>query len=149
MLRRAGLPVHTTAAHAVAHIRSPVAAVDNALAAVAESLRRVADALDAIAAQPAATPPPVQPAVTTWRERLWTAPPETRLGVRELCEATGRPRSWVYRACRRNGASPPLPHRKLDGVLVFVAGEARTWVREHEEVVVAGRTAPLVVGRGR
>jgi len=124
--------------------------VDNALAAVAESLRRVAEALDAIAAQPVApSPPAVTPVVVSWRERLWTCDPATRLGVRELCEATGRPRSWVYRACRRNGASPPLPHRKLDGVLVFVAGEARTWVREHEEVVVAGRTAPLVVGRGR
>lgn len=124
--------------------------MDNALAAVAESLRRVAEALDAIAAQPVApSPPAVTPVVVSWRERLWTCDPATRLGVRELCEATGRPRSWVYRACRRNGASPPLPHRKLDGVLVFVAGEARTWVREHEEVVVAGRTAPLVVGRGR
>ena len=123
--------------------------MDNALAAVAESLRRVADALDAIAAQPAATPPPVQPAVTTWRERLWTAPPETRLGVRELCEATGRPRSWVYRAIRRNGDRPPCPHAKLDGTLTFTAGPLRQWLREREEVVVPGRTGPLVVGRGR
>jgi len=123
--------------------------VDNALAAVAESLRRVADVLDAIAAQPVATPPPVSPAVTTWRERLWTCDPATRLGVRELCEATGRPRSWVYRAIRRNGTSPPLPHRKLDSVLTFTAGEVRQWITEHEEVQVRGRTAPLVVGRGR
>ena len=124
--------------------------MDNALAAVAESLRRVADVLDAIAAQPMSTPLPAPPPIApTWRERLWTAPPETRLGVRELCEATGRPRSWVYRAIRRNGDRPPCPHAKLDGTLTFTAGPLRQWLREREEVVVPGRTGPLVVGRGR
>ncbi len=121
-----------------------------ALTAAAAALRQLADALDAIAAEPAPTAPPAMlPAEVSWREKLWTCPPETRLGRRELCEAVGRPPSWVYRAIRRNGASPPLPHRKLDGGLVFVAGEVRQWLREHEETVVPGRTVPLVVGRGR
>ena len=122
-------------------------AVDNALAAVAESLRRLADALDALAAQPAATPPPVSPAVTTWRERLWTCDPQVRIGVPELSEGVDRPKSWVYRAARGNGSCPPLPHRKLDGQLVFVAGEVRRWLVEHEQTVVPGRMVPLTVGR--
>jgi predicted DNA-binding transcriptional regulator AlpA len=125
-------------------------AVSNALAAAATALRQLADVLDALAAEPV-TPPPVGPAVEpTWGSGLlWTCPPETRLSVRELCAAVNRPRSWAYRAVRRNGTSPPLPHRKLDGLLVFVAGEVRQWVREHEHVVVPVRSGPLVVGRGR
>ena len=75
----------------------------------------------------------------TWRERLWTAPGETRIGVKELSEALGRPRSWVYRRTAPNGERAPLPHRKLDGELVFVVEEIRSWVREHETEV-----APLV-----
>jgi predicted DNA-binding transcriptional regulator AlpA len=71
-----------------------------------------------------------------WRERLWTAPPETRVGVRELAEAVGRPRSWVYRRTGQNGKKALLPHRKLDGELVFVVGEIRDWLREHEVEVV-------------
>ena len=70
--------------------------------------------------------------VPTWREKIWTVPVETRLGVREVAEAIGRPRSWVY---RRTGVKSPkahLPHRKLDGELVFVAGELREWLRQHE-----------------
>ncbi len=160
MLQRASLSDGFAAAHRFAHIGGVVGlswghgggvvAVDNALAAVAESLRRVADALDAIAAQPVApVPPAVPPAVVSWRERLWTCDPQVRVGVPELSEATGRPKSWAYRAARGTGTCPPVPHRKLDGHLVFVVGEVRQWLREHEQVEVPGRTAPLVVGRGR
>ena len=121
-----------------------------ALTATAAALRQVADALDALAAQPMSAPLPAPPPIApAWRERLWSCPSETRLGVRQVSEGTGRPRSWVYRACRGTETSPPLPHRKLDGVLVFVAGEVRQWLTEHEETVVPGRTGPLVVGRAR
>ena len=74
------------------------------------------------------------PLELTWRERLWLVPSETRLGVAELCEALDRSQSWAY---RRTGpkADEPLPHRLLDGQLVFVAGEIRHWIREHEESV--------------
>ena len=69
----------------------------------------------------------------TWRERLWFVPAETRLGVAELCEALNRSSSWAYR--RTGNAEDPLPHRLLDGQLVFVAGEIRHWIRTHEESV--------------
>jgi predicted DNA-binding transcriptional regulator AlpA len=73
----------------------------------------------------------------TWRERLWTVPPMTRLGTLELCEALGRPRSWIY-ARTQSDAVDPLPHRKLDGALVFVAEEIRGWICQREEVVEPG-----------
>ncbi len=70
-----------------------------------------------------------------WRERLWTMPAETRLGVTELCEALGRSKSWVYRHTGNCAPEDRLPHRLLEGSLVFVAGEIRTWLRENEESV--------------
>ena len=72
----------------------------------------------------------------SWRERLWTVPAETRLGVADVAEALGRPKSFVY--ARTGNSEHPLPHRKLDGSLVFTAGELRAWIRDHEEVVHAG-----------
>ena len=73
----------------------------------------------------------------TWREKLWIVPAETRIGTTELAEAMGRPKSWVY-AHTQAEAENPLPHRKLDGVLVFTVGEVRAWMKESEEVLVAG-----------
>ena len=69
-----------------------------------------------------------------WREKRWLVPAETRFGITELCEALGRSQSWAY---RRTGskAEDPLPHRLMDGQLVFTAGELRTWMRQHEESV--------------
>ena len=75
----------------------------------------------------------------SWRERLWTADPEVRLGRAELLEAVGRPRSWIYRHTHSK-AKNPIPNRKLDGELVFIVGEIRTWLREHEEIIRAGPT---------
>ena len=69
----------------------------------------------------------------TWRERLWLVPAETRLGVAELCEALNRSSSWAYR--RTGNSEDPLPHRLLDGQLVFIAGEIRHWIRTHEESI--------------
>ncbi len=80
---------------------------------------------------------PSEPVARTWRERLWTCPAETRLGVHELAEALNRPRSWIYRRTSAK-AECRLPHRKLGGELLFTAGEIRAWLREHEEVVEAG-----------
>ena len=118
------------------------------LTAAAAALRQLAEALDQIAAQPAPpAPPAMAPAEVSWRERLWTCDPQVRIGVPELSEGVDRPKSWVYRAARGNGSCPPLPHRKLDGQLVFVAGEVRRWLVEHEQTVVPGRMVPLTVGR--
>lgn len=87
--------------------------------------------------EPAVTASPVTVQAATaatadWRERLWTCPPETRLGVRELAEAVDRSADFVYRAVdpkksAERGRSP-LPCAKLDGVLVFTAGAIRHWL---------------------
>lgn len=88
-----------------------------------------------------ATGAPALPA--SWRERLWLVPAETRLGVVEVAEALGRPRSWVYRrtgpAAETAGVTP-LPCRRLDGELVFVAAELRAWIAAHEVTVHASAT---------
>src|SRR5574341_275824 len=68
----------------------------------------------------------------TWRERLWTCPAETRLGVPEIADALGRPPSWVYRAVSAARGSERLPARRLDGELVVEADALREWVRRRE-----------------
>jgi predicted DNA-binding transcriptional regulator AlpA len=78
----------------------------------------------------------------TWRERLWTCHAETRLGIEELCEALGRSKAFVYRHTR----AKTIPHRRLDGELIFVAGEVREWLGHREETVVGARS-PLRAGR--
>src|SRR6267143_2157979 len=88
-------------------------------------------------------------AAASWRERLWTVPPETRIGAVELCEAIGRTKSWVYRCTGPKAAGPRLPHRLLHGELVFVVGELRQWLLEQEEIVVPGRTAGIVVHQAK
>jgi predicted DNA-binding transcriptional regulator AlpA len=79
---------------------------------------------------PAPAPDPL-----TWRERLWTVPAETRIGVRELMEATGRSRDWIYRGTSPKAGDDRIPHRKLDGELVFQVGELREWLRSREDVI--------------
>ena len=93
------------------------------------------------------TAPAGQP--STWRERLWTVPPETRIGVAELCEALGRSKGWVWRHTGPKAPGVRIPHRKLEGELVFVVGEVRAWIPQHESVVVPGRDTALVVQRNR
>lgn len=77
---------------------------------------------------------PASSSAPTWRERVWTVPGETLLGVDEVCEACGRPRSWLYRLT----STKKIPHSKLDGAVVCKAGELRAWLRERLEVVKAG-----------
>ncbi len=102
----------------------------------------VADVLNSAVDSEAAEPPREAGAPSdswTWRERLWTVPAETRIGVAEVAEALGRARAFVY---ARTGAKAedPIPHRKLDGTLLFTVGELRAWIRDREDVVVAGRS---------
>ena len=68
-------------------------------------------------------------AATTWRERLWECPPETRLSVRDVAEALGRPRSYVYRAVAPKHGEHRLPASRFGGELVFQAGVVRAWVQ--------------------
>lgn len=107
----------------------------------AQAVRDVLDRLEDTDARPKLhaidpTPPP-EP---SWREKLWMAPAETRIGRPELLEAVGKSESWLYRhtASKRPPGRPRIPHRKLDGELVFVVGEIRAWLRDHEEVIEAG-----------
>jgi predicted DNA-binding transcriptional regulator AlpA len=72
---------------------------------------------------------------SSWRERLWTCPPDTRLRVPDLCEALGRPKSWVYRAVSTHRGVQRLPCSRLDGELVFEAAEVRQWLRRHQQPV--------------
>ena len=72
-----------------------------------------------------------------WSLLLWTADPETRIGRTELLEAVGRPPSWLYRHTG-SAAKHRIPHRRVDGELVFLVGEVRIWLRDREEIVVAG-----------
>ena len=86
-----------------------------------------------------AYPPDPQPEAepATWRERMWTCPDETRLLIEDVMEAMGRSRDTIYRLTRRE--EDPLPCRKLDGRLVFVAGQVRAWVEAVEYVVVPAK----------
>lgn len=77
-----------------------------------------------------------------WREKIWTAPEETRLGIEEAAEALGRPRSFIYRRTSAKSSLSKIPHRKLDGGLVFLAGELRSWLASQEEMVVESKVAP-------
>lgn len=94
------------------------------------------EALDGLEDDPVVKVEPATGVELSWRERLWSVPAETRLGVTEVAEALGRPKSFVY--ARTGSAEDALPHRKLDGSLVFTAGELRAWIRDREEVVHAG-----------
>jgi predicted DNA-binding transcriptional regulator AlpA len=97
-----------------------------------------------IVAEPTAT------VEATWREKLWRVPPETRLGAHEVAEALGRPVSFVYRHTSEKAAGGArLPHRRLDGELVFVAGEIRAWLKAHEETIEALPHAGLSLNRRR
>ena len=68
----------------------------------------------------------------TWRERLWTVPPETRLTVSEVAEALARPKSFIY-ARTYPQADDAIPHRRIGRSLRFIAGEIREWIQERED----------------
>ena len=93
----------------------------------------------AVESEPTPSVEPVDSAALPWTALLWIVPAETRLNVDEASEALGHARSWIYKrtsakALEESGATP-LPHRILEGSLVFTAGELRTWIRNTEESV--------------
>ncbi len=104
-----------------------------------------ADLLALAADEPVSTAGPAAVQPVSWRERLWTCPAETRLGVQELAEAVDRSRDWVYRAVDKRRAKErgrePLPCARLDGVLVFQAGAVRRWLEHSEQIVTPERRA--------
>lgn len=110
---------------------------------LARALRAQADALQAMAAAlereepadadgPERPPPRTEPA--SWRSRLWTEPPDRRIGVEEVAEAFGRSTSWVYKHVSPNVAGA-LPVRRFGGELVFLVGELRSWLEQDETIV--------------
>jgi len=127
------------------------AAPDGTMINAAELRTTLSALLSAPPAPPAAPTALADVPVASWRERLWTVPPDTRMGVAEAAEALGRPPSFVYRhTSAKSAGDARLPHRRLDGELVFVAGEIRAWVRDHEETIAAGRSdVALSLSRGR
>jgi hypothetical protein len=98
-------------------------------------VERLREALDDV--EPEGAPEPSTDASLPWRALLWTVDAETRIGKDELLEAVGRPVSWLYRHTGEK-SSERIPHRRLDGQLVFVVGEVRRWLREREEIVEVG-----------
>ncbi len=94
------------------------------------------EAVELAPAPPAET---IDPGGLPWTPLLWLVPAETRLNVDEAAKSLGRARSWIYKrtsakALKESGATP-LPHRVLEGCLVFTAGELRTWIRNTEDGV--------------
>ena len=121
-----------TLAEVCAWLRSAPAGTMLSAEAVLHRLEGLEDARQAFTAPEAAQ----APAHTLWRVLLWTAPPEVRIGTTELCEALDRPESWVYRHTCGSGNQPRLPHRKVEGRLVFLVGEVREWLMRQEVSMV-------------
>jgi hypothetical protein len=104
-----------------------------AVAALRAAADQLEEALSAVGSTPAPLPTDASSTLPmTWRERLWLVPDETRLGVREVAEALGRSADFVYRHTGAASTATRIPHRKLDGELVFTAGEVRDWIRRTE-----------------
>lgn len=75
----------------------------------------------------------------TWRERLWTVDPKTRIDLDEVAEALGKSRAAVRALIKRHG----LPCRRRLNELTFVVGEVRQWLERHETIVNAPSVLPL------
>lgn len=119
---------------------------------VAETCDRHADELEAVLHDQTEASAQTEPSTSAdgqdwgWREKLWIVPSETRIGTTELAEALGRNENWIYRRTQQS-ADDPIPHRKLDGSLVFRVGEVRAWLRKREDVLAAGPSAPATTGQ--
>jgi len=118
------------------------------LAAIADGLEALAsDIREALA--DASAPVVSQGAAMTWRERVWDCQPDTRMSVREVCEAFDRSRAWVTSRLNPPDGSRmvPIPHRKRDGVITFTAGEIRVWWTQLETIERMG-PAETAIERG-
>ena len=109
------------------------------------TVERLAQAMADLLAEVAATRAPASGAdqgvaPVSWRERLWTAPGDTRLGIAELSEALGRSKAFIYRHTRAKS----IPHRLLDGHLTFRAADIREWLQDRENLIVTPGLRTLV-----
>lgn len=130
---------------------------DGALVDGARLLTRCAEQLEAavpIGVHREGTPAPAA-AAADWRERIWTCADDVRLGVRELAEAVGKSKAWVYRHTSQKSGYGIIPHRKLDGELLFRAGDVRRWLEAYErgervapDAEASGSESPRVLALG-
>ncbi len=67
----------------------------------------------------------------SWRERLWSCDPKTRLYLDEVADALGKSRPAIRALIARHG----LPCRKRHGEYVFVVGEVRAWLERNEAII--------------
>jgi predicted DNA-binding transcriptional regulator AlpA len=72
----------------------------------------------------------------SWREKLWTADPKTRLDVDEVAEALHKSVPAVRALIKRHG----FPCRRRHNELTFIVGEVRQWLERHESII----NAPVV-----
>lgn len=103
--------------------------LDEALrAAVREEVQAaVREALDGLERPERDTEP------ASWRSRLWTVAPETRLSLSDVSEALDVSERTVRRYMDGSGDRPALPHRKGPTGLTVTAGHLRTWIQDVEE----------------
>jgi hypothetical protein len=108
----------------------------------AERLRERAAAWEAQAADLAQVNDAPAGEPTSWRERIWSVAPETRLSLAEAAQAIGCSRTKLYRGALHgfsNGGRPPY-RREVNGAYAFVAGELRHWILQNEQIEQAGLT---------
>ena len=108
--------------------------MSRALLMAADQLEKAVEQDETRAEQASTKTPSTLANWSSWRERLWTAPPQTRLSREEALEALGKSRSWLY----RSAAADSLPRAKdASGDLVFVVGHLRQWLNETDKIIVA------------
>lgn len=100
----------------------------------AKGLLLAAEQLEAELLAAASRPAVSSTTEVSWRERLWTVHPETRMTLAEVLAALNVSRTWFYREAKS------MP-RRTDGdgekaPLWFLAGEVRDWWTRREKVVV-------------
>lgn len=103
---------------------------------------------DALTAQPPEEPQQIPTdRASDWRERLWHAPDEMRIGAKEVAAAVGKPISWVYRHTSAKSGYDLLPHRRIDNALTFTVGDIKAYIAAHEKIVIEPPTTVVPVNR--
>ena len=106
----------------------------------AEVTASLLSALEAKGREHATTrPAESSPREPSWRERLWTVPPETRLTQKEMLEAFDRGRTWLNTDAK--DLDPKIPYRVELGRPVYLAGELRDWIKSQSVVKIPGSIA--------
>lgn len=115
----------------------------------AEVVERIGVPAPALRIEPDAETDAAGESHMSWKERLWTAPADARIGRDELLDALGKSQSWLYAlTSKKTPLEKRIPHRKtLDGELVFVVGEIRDWIKSREVIMVPGSLARSEVVR--